>query len=88
MSFVIDIIFVTSGCIELLSLIICIEMLGVNFKNRINRSKIPLSLISFIGISVLVLFFRYSFNNSLAFFALIFYYFRFILSIYIFYMDI
>lgn len=85
MSFITNIIFVISGCIELVLLIICIEMLGVNLKDRTNLRKLTLSLISFIGISVLVLIFRYSFNNTIAVFALILYIFRFILSIFILY---
>lgn len=85
MSFETNIIFIISGIIELVSLIICIEILGVHLNNRINRGRIPLSLISFIGISVLVLIFKYSFNNSMAVIAAMLYFFRFILSIYILY---
>lgn len=85
MSFETNIIFVISGIIELVSLIICIEMLGIHLNNRINRVRIPLSLILFIGMSVLVLIFRYSFNNSIAVIAAMLYYFRFIISIYILY---
>lgn len=88
MSFVTNIIFVISGCIELVSLIIFIEILGVNLKTGIKRDRIPLSLFSFIVISVLVLIFKYSFNISISVLAAVLYFFRFILSIYILYGQI
>lgn len=75
----------TDGCIELISLIACADLLGILYKNQISKNRIGISVITYLGTSFFELFITASFGNSLELFAIIFYYLRLILTIFLLY---
>lgn len=78
-----SLLFAVGGAIELMSLIICADFLGILFKNQINKNRLIFSLITHIAITILYLFLVNSFDYSIRFFTAFLYYFRFIITMYI-----
>ncbi len=88
MNIVLRIIFLIGGCVELISIIICADLLGILLNKQINKRRIIPALIIFIGISVFALTLKNSFGKLVDVIAMSLYFFRFILAIYVLYKQI
>lgn len=83
MNLISNIILVMDGCVELELLIICANILGLQDKKSIHKSRIVISQIVQILIFALLLILKYNFGTLGIFISMILYFFRFIPAIYI-----
>ncbi|MBD5129381.1 MAG: GHKL domain-containing protein [Ruminococcaceae bacterium] len=81
MSLIENTLFVVNGAIELISLIVCTNLLGILCKNLNVKNRIIASYTIYLGISVIELFLLNNFGNSTDLFTILLYYFKFILAI-------
>ncbi len=88
MNIVLKIIFLIGGCVELISIIACANLLGILLNKRIDKRRIIPAFIVFIGISVFALTLKNSFAIWVDVIAMSLYFFRFILAIYVMYKQI
>lgn len=80
MSFTENVLFIASESIELVSLVACIDFLGIVRKKR-NYNNIVLSLITYVVISVLELLLLNNFGKSIKLFTILLYYLKFVLAL-------
>lgn len=85
MNFISNIILVMDGCVELELLIICADILGLQDKNSIHKSRIVISQIVQILIFLLLLIIKYNFGTLGIFISMILFFLKFIPAIYILY---
>lgn len=78
-----DIFYVVNEIIQLISLVIFADLLGILRKNQIKKNRLAPSLITQFAISELFLFLYNNFDASIRIFAALLYYLGFILTIYI-----
>lgn len=81
MSFIASVLFVAGGGLEIMLLIACYDIFGVLHKNIIRKKRIFLSIITYIGISVMELFLTNNLGNSIVLINSLMYYSRLILTI-------
>lgn len=83
MNFIADVLYILSGGIQLVSLIIFADILGVLRINQIKKKRLAFSLITHIVITVLLLFLSNDPDDSIGFLTALLYYLGFVLTIYI-----
>lgn len=88
MNFISNIILVIDGCVKLELLIICANILGLQDKNSLHKSRIIISQLVQILIFVLLLILKYNFGTVGIFISMLLYFFGFIPASYILYNHI
>lgn len=88
MTFAIDTLNLFGGIIELIALVICANFLGVLYKYQLNKIRIILCLILYIGITTLENFLTNVFVDLIGPFAVLVYYLRIVLVIAVLYRSI
>lgn len=83
MNYIANVLNVVNGVIQLVSLIICADLLGILCKKHFKKNRLALSVIIYIAITVFHFLLFNGSNDSISFFTALLYYFRLILTIYI-----
>lgn len=83
MNIVSTLLFILGGCLEFISIIVFADLIGILLMDQINKYRIIPALIIFIEIALLALTIKNSFDGLLEVIAIVLYFFRFVIAIYV-----